>query len=106
VAGLEEQFDQAMFNIYRTAKTEAKYNATIFLQMLTDNGGVRTAKTLINAPRPSAGYTALYLCKRLDLTVEAVVVGNELWHALFSDEELDRARARLRAYRYEPPQRP
>lgn len=101
MAHLEAQFDQAMFDIYRTAKAEAKYNATIFLQMLTDNGGVRTAKTLINAARPSDGYTALYLRQRLDLTVEAVVVQNERWHSLFTQEEVDRARKRLREYHYE-----
>lgn len=106
MASLEAQFDQAMFNIYRTAKAEAKYNATIFLKMLTDNGGVRTAKTLINSPQPSDGYTTLHLRGRLDLTVEAVVVGNERWHPLFLDEELDRARARLRAYEYKPSGRP
>ncbi|WP_439472500.1 hypothetical protein [Brevundimonas sp.] len=99
---LEQQFDQAMFNVYRQAKDEADYNATIFLQMLTDNGGLRTAKTLINAPRESEGYTALYLRERLDLTVEAVVVENDRWHPLFTSDELERARKRLRAYRYTP----
>jgi hypothetical protein len=79
MAESESQFDQAMFDVYRRAKAEAKYNATIFLQMLTDNGGVRTAKTLINAPKPSDGYTALYERGRLDLTVEAVVIENERW---------------------------
>ena len=102
---LEAQFDRAMFDVYRRAKAEAKYNATIFLQMLTDNGGLRTAKTLINAVRPSDGYTALYLRERLDLTVEAVVVENPKWHPLFEEEELERARKRLRDYEYSPPAR-
>jgi hypothetical protein len=42
-------FDKAMFAIYRRAKDEANYNATIFLQMLTETDGLTTAKTLINA---------------------------------------------------------
>jgi hypothetical protein len=91
-----------MFDIYRRAKAEAKYNATIFLQMITDNGGRATAKTLINAAKPSDGYTELYLRKRLDLTVEAMVVENPQWHSLFLSEEVDRAAKRLREYRYEP----
>ena len=57
---LEHQFTQAMFGIYRRAKTEASYNATIFLQMISDRGGVDTAKRLINASKPSDGYTHLY----------------------------------------------
>jgi hypothetical protein len=97
---LEGQFDQAMFNVYRRAKAEAKYNAQIFLQMITDNGGLRTAKTLINAPEPSVGYTALYLRNRLDLTVEAVVIENRRWHPLFTAEELEKARSRLDKYGY------
>jgi len=99
---LELKFDEAMFEIYRRAKAEAKYNATIFLQMLTDNRGRRTAKTLINAARPSDGYTALYQRGRLDLTVEAEVIENPRWHALFLPEELERAKKRLDEYRYEP----
>lgn len=99
---IEQQFDQAMFEIYRRAKEEAGYNATLFLQMISDQKGLRTAKTLINAAKPSDGYTALYLKGRLDLTVEAVVVENECWHSLFLDIEIERARKRLRDYRYEP----
>lgn len=101
MADLEAQFDQAMFTVYRRAKDEAQYNATIFLQMLTDKRGLQTAKTLINAPKPSDGYTALWERKRLDLTVEAVVVENARWHSLFMPAEIERARRRLREYGYE-----
>ncbi len=97
---LEAQFEQAMFNIYRRAKDEAGYPANIFLQMLTNGGGVQTAKTLINAPRPSDGYTALWERGRLDLTVEAVVVDDEGWQSLFAAEEVERARRRLSQYGY------
>ncbi|MES1200984.1 MAG: hypothetical protein ABUS57_06000 [Pseudomonadota bacterium] len=100
---LEKQFTQAMFEIYRRAKDEANYSANIFLQMLTDQGGLRTAKTLINAIRPSDGYTALWDRGRLDLTVEAVVVGDARWHPLFAPEEIVRAQRRLSQYGYPPP---
>lgn len=102
MADIETQFDQAMFDVYRRAKDEAGYNATIFLQMLTDNRGLHTAQTLINSAKPSDGYTALYMRGRLDLTVEALVIEDERWHSLFSDEELKRARKRLRDYQYTP----
>lgn len=99
---LEQQFDEAMFDIYRRAKKEAGYNATIFLQMLTEQKGIRTAKSLINSTKPSDGYTALFLKGRLNLTVEAVVVENERWHPLFLDVEIERARKRLRDHGYVP----
>jgi hypothetical protein len=99
---LEQEFTQAMFDIYRRAKVEAGYNASIFFQMISDRGGVRTAKALINAPRPSEGYTHLYERGHLEITVEAVVVENPKWHVLFTPEEIARARKRLKDYRYEP----
>ncbi len=99
---LSKQFDAAMFDIYRRAKSEAGYNATIFLGMLNDRGGLSTAKYLINSPKPSDGYTNLYELDRLDLTVEAMIVENAKWHPLFTPDELKRARNRLVAYRYTP----
>lgn len=97
---LASRFEGAMFQIYRRAKDEAGYTANLFLDMLTRRKGVPTAKYLINAPKPSDGYTALYEKSRLDLTVEAMVVENIEWHSLFEPEELDRARRRLSAYGY------
>lgn len=99
---LERQFDQAMFEVYRRAKDEAGCNATMFLQMLSDTNGRRTAKALINAAKPSDGYTALYMRDRLDLTVEALVIEDQRWHPLFTEDELKRARRRLKDYRYDP----
>ena len=99
---LEKQFDEAMFTIYRRAKDEAGYPANIFLGMLNDRGGRSTAKYLINAPKASDGYTALYERGRLDLTVEATVIENPKWHEFFDEAELAKARKRLIAYHYTP----
>jgi len=90
-----------MFDIYTRAKEEANYTASIFLQMLGDEGGVRTAKKLINAPNPSVGYTALWERDCLHLTVEAVVVGDARWHSLFDPSEIERAGRRLKQYGYQ-----
>src|SRR4051812_7676755 len=84
---LTKLFDAAMFDIYRRAKSEAGYNATIFLRMISDRGGLATAKYLLNSPKPSDGYTHLYERGRLDLTVEAMIVENTRWHELFTKEE-------------------
>lgn len=100
---LQDAFTAAMFDIYRTAKAEAGYNATIFLKMIHDQKGQATAKQLINSAKPSEGYAHLYERGRLDLTVEALVVENPRWHQLFEAEEIERARRRLREYGYERP---
>ena len=99
---LLQLFDGAMFEIYQRAKSEASYNATIFFRMLSDRGGLSTAKYLINSPKVSDGYTALSLRGRLDLTVEAMIVESPRWRALFTQEELEKARARLNQYGYNP----
>ena len=51
--------------------------------------------------KPGLRLIGYYMRDRLDLTVEAVVVENERWHGLFTDEELARARRRLKEYRYD-----
>lgn len=97
---LETEFDLAMLEIYRRAKTEVGYNATRYLQMLQEHGGLGTARILINAPKPSDGYTALWERERLDLTVEALIIQDK-WHALFLDEEREIATKRLEDYNYD-----
>lgn len=95
-------FEKAMHAIYTTAKKEAGYNATIYLRMLGERGGLGTAKYLINAATVSDGYTHLYERQRLDLTVEALIVENPQWHSLFESSEIERARKRLEDYDYRP----
>ena len=95
----ECQFNEAMLNIYRRAKAEAGYNATRFLSMVVERGGLETARYLLHAETVSEGYTALWERKRLDLTVEAMILRPE-WQALFSDVERRIAVNRLREYRY------
>jgi hypothetical protein len=99
---LEQKFEGAMFDIYRRAKTEAKYNATAFLGMLTNRGGLATAKALVNAPKQSDGFTALHLAGKLNLTVEALVVEELRWQSLFLSEEIEKARDRLEKNGYSP----
>src|SRR5258706_16365604 len=96
------EFDEAMHDIYRRALKEAGYKASIFLDMLFKHGGLETARRLINSQKVSDGYTALWDRGRLDLSVEAVIIENPNWHALFSDDELENCRKRLKDYKYTP----
>ena len=98
---LENEFHEAMLNIYRIAKSEANYNAQRFLQMVVDHGGAEAAHMLINANTVSEGYTALWERERLDLTVEAMVVNTARFHSLFISNELKICRNRLQEYGYQ-----
>ena len=91
-----------MLGVYESAKRECRYSATRFLQMLMDLGGVEAARRLVLSDRPSDGFTALWECGRLDLTVESVVLKAEFTE-LFSDGVREAAAARLQAYGYEQP---
>jgi hypothetical protein len=57
-----------MVDIYQSAKDELGYNATRYIQMVSELGGVETSRRLICASTPSDGYTFLCEHGRLDLT--------------------------------------
>lgn len=90
------EFNRRMLGIYQRAKEEVGYNASRFLQMLEEHGGVQTAHMLLGSSTPSDGYRALWERGRLDLTVEALVLEKD-W-GLFSAAELATARERLEEY--------
>src|SRR5271154_5826670 len=94
------QFDEEILNIYQRARSEAGYNATLFLRMLEEHRGLQTARILLRKEKVSDGYTALYIRGRLDLTVEAVIHDNQKWHPLFTEEELAICVTRLKQYGY------
>jgi hypothetical protein len=97
---LEERFDIAMMDIYRRAKTEAHYTATRYFQMLTEHRGLETARILLHTDAVSDGYTALWQRGRLDLTVEALIHDHLEYQPLFTPEERETARLRLKKYQY------
>lgn len=95
--GLEAQFHEAALDLYRRSKSEAGYNASLFLRMVSDHGGLESARRLIAGSAPSDGFTALWERGRLDLTAEALALKPE-FASLFSGDELRRARDRLKEY--------
>src|SRR5438105_4118966 len=99
---LESQFHEAMLDIYRQAKSEAGYNATRFLGMVSDRGGIETARYLLHASSVSEGYKALWERKHLELTVEAVILQPK-WRGLFTQAERNIAITRLRDYGFTGP---
>jgi hypothetical protein len=98
---LERQFDKAMISIYERALIECRYKATRFLQMIHENGGFQTAKTLLHTPGLQYGFEALWEYGRLDLTMEALIL-KPPWNKFFTDEEKGIARERLTGCGYVP----
>ena len=97
---LEDEFNERMQEVYRAGKREGKYSAPLFAELLKEQGGLETARRFIHSPDYHAGFTALWERKRLDLTVEAVIVSEAKWHSLFTAEEIEICRKRLREYGY------
>jgi len=96
---LQKQFEKELFKLYELAKIKCNYNATRFLKMLHELGGVATATQLVLSPEFSQGLTAMWECGRLDLTVEATVL-REPWRQLFNEDVLSAAQAKLQSLGY------
>jgi len=97
---LESEFNSEMFNIYKLAKRECNYNATRYLQMIYEHGGLMTARILLHSNKISDGFIALWECNRLNLTVEALAIKME-WRELFTFEEINIANKRLKDYGFD-----
>lgn len=98
LADLEKAFDGRMLELYEAARAIG-YIATRFLGMVTEHGGLHTARTLLHSPTVSDGYSALWERHRLDLTVEAAILEHR-WLPLFTEDERKVAVKRLRDYGY------
>lgn len=102
MTNIENDFHNEMLNIYKKAKEECGYNATYFLRMVSEMGGLQAAKRLLSADAPQYGFTELWERHRLDLTMEALVL-NSKFNSLFTEEERQTARERLQQHGYSVP---
>jgi len=90
---LEQAFNQAMVRILVRARDEVNFKAVPLLRMVTEIGGLRTARHLIRNPISDA-FTNLWERGRLDLTAEALALQPE-FRSLFAEDELNVARRRV-----------
>ena len=97
---LESQFEDAMYEIYRESHRIGA-NPTGFLQMLNEQGALATAQQLLASNRLHSGFRRLWDLRRIDLSVECVVL-KQVFRPLFSEEELNVARCRLRKLDFDP----
>ena len=98
---LEEEFHQGCLEGYRLAKKELGYNATYFLQMVSEHGGVQAARMLLSKREIPEGLMTLYHLKKLDMSLEEYVL-NPRFAPLFTEAERGIARKRLRDLHHTP----
>jgi hypothetical protein len=102
---LEKQFHEAMLGIYEAAKRlKPPYHAPRFIRMVREHGGKEAADRLLATGEPSEGFTELFIRGKdcLKVSVEYVVLQSQ-WRELFTEEQLEVARKRLRDYQCDPP---
>lgn len=99
---LEINFHKDMLNIYEEAR-KVGYNASRFIQMVANQGGLNVAKKFIQNSNPSDGFVSLWELNRLDLTVESLILKGE-YESLFSASERQIVIKRLKEYGFEIPQ--
>jgi len=96
---LEKKFKDDMHQIYIRAKKELRYNATRFMRLVSDKGGLLAAKQLITKNGGTYGVEVLWENKRLDFSVEAHVLRPE-YQEPFSNEETEICLNRLKEFGY------
>jgi HB1, ASXL, restriction endonuclease HTH domain len=89
-----KRFDAAMLEVYAAAMREVGYPARRFLAMVRGRGGLEAARQLLAKPGISEGFRRLAEARKLDLTMEFLVLTAE-FAQLFSDHEREIARERL-----------
>ena len=98
---VEDQFHRAMIAVYQNALRECTQRAAYFLQMVGSQGGVETARKLLQSDDVERGSAALWECGRPDLMFEYLILQPK-YAELFTDEEKKMARQRLKEYGYSP----
>ena len=89
----EAEFHQEMLSLYRRTGVATGYWPSYFLRSVRQDGGLAVAKKLLAKPT-GTGFEKLEEVKRMDLSVEYLVVREHYAH-LFTPEELEIARQRL-----------
>jgi len=86
-----------MIAVYQNALRDCTQRAAYFLQMVGSQGGVETARKLLQADDGERGPAARWECGRLDLMFEYLIL-QPTYAELFTDEEKNMARQRLKEY--------
>ena len=90
----DADFHEEMLSLYRRNGTAIGYWPHYFRRAVRNNGGLAVAKKLLAPKQTSTGFDRLVEARRVDLSVEAIVLEDRYSH-LFAPDELDEARERL-----------
>ncbi len=90
----EADFHEEMLSLHRRTGTATGYWPNYFLRSVRNDGGLAVAKKLLAPEETSTGFARLVEARRVDLSVEAIVLEDRYSH-LFTSAELDEARERL-----------
>jgi len=99
LTGLEAEFTHALEGTVEAAKARG-YIPTYFMQMLSELGGVETAKRLLAKSEPQTGLFELWNLGILQESMEAVICDNPRFHPLFTATEISEAHRRLEELGY------
>ena len=94
-AVLEARLTEAMFDLYTSVGQATGYWANYFLRDLKRLGGMAVAKKLLASGAPSNGFERLKKERMLNRSLEAIALSPQ-FQALFTRDELDVARTRLK----------
>jgi len=96
---LEDELTDALLDIYQRAGEEAGYWGKRFLQSVRRNGGLATAKRMINARNKDqqGGFVAIVEAGKPELTVESIML-EPRFRVLFTDNEISEAHGRPAKY--------
>ncbi|MCR1767719.1 HNH endonuclease [Burkholderia glumae] len=97
----EERFTQFLLTKAAEAEEKAGIDYSKFERLLNSQGSERAVGRLISRADYSSGFLKLLEAKRVDLTVEALVIESE-WNAHFSPSLHQHARKKLRDVGYVP----
>ena len=97
--GLEAEFTQALEGTIEAAKSRG-YIPTYFIRMLSEHGGVETAKRLLAKSEPQTDLFEVWHLGILHQSMEAVICDNPRFHSLFNTTEIAEAHRRLEELNY------
>ncbi|MCY3793468.1 MAG: hypothetical protein OXG51_03710 [Gammaproteobacteria bacterium] len=97
---IEDELEQALWSSCRESRTLG-YKPTAFESMLNEHGAVEAAHRLLARFEYQDGFRRLWDIGRLDLSLECHVLKPK-YRELFSTEELEEARKRLRLLNHDP----
>jgi hypothetical protein len=98
---LQDQFHREMIAIFQSLLRDCTQRAAYFLEIVGGEGGVETAKKLLQSDDIENGSTALWKYGRLDLMFEYLVLQPK-YAELFTAAEKEMASKRLKEYGYPP----